>query len=168
MRTFNRITKKSAIAAAGAVVVLGAGGTAWAVEASSSSPAAASTSASTPASTAPSPSSGPATHARRAKSLLERADRATVEVKVKGQWVTYDIDRGHVSAVSASSIALQLPDGTSVTEAITPTTRFKGVTSASSVVVGHVATVISTGGNAIEVEQARRASTPPATGSPAA
>jgi hypothetical protein len=167
MRTFNRITRKSAIAAAGAVVVLGAGGTAWAVDASSSAPAATSTSA-PPTSTAPSPSSGHATHARKAKSLLERADRATVEVKVKGQWVTYDIDRGHVSAVSASSIALQLPDGTSVTEAITPTTRFKGVTSASSVVVGHVATVISTGGNAIEVEQARRASTPPATGSPAA
>jgi hypothetical protein len=96
----------------------------------------------------------------RARSLLSRADRATVEVKVKGAWVTYAIDRGKVTAVTATSVTLALPDGQSVTEAIASTTKFSGVSSASAVTVGQPAVVVSQGTTATRVAQRAATATP--------
>jgi hypothetical protein len=145
------VKRNVAVGVIGALGVFGAGGAAYAA---------------TPSST-----TAPAPHAIRAhhkvRSLLARADRATVEVKVKGAWVTYGVDRGKVSAVSATSVTLALADGTSVTESISPTTKFDGVTSAGAVTVGRAAVVISRGTTATRIGQ-RAASATPAAATPAA
>jgi hypothetical protein len=114
-----------------------------------------------PAATAP---AAKAAHAKaahhRAKSLLSRADRATVEIKVKGAWVTYGIDRGKVTAVSPTSVTLALADGQSVTEAIASTTKFGGVSGASAVTVGKPAMVVSQGATATRIVQRAATATP--------
>lgn len=151
MRVLSTHRHRIAAVATAATLVLG-GGTA-AVVAATTSPAAAGTVSLTATNT----SAATATHAARhhARGLLARTDHATVELKVKGQWVTYDLDRGKVTAVSATSITLARPDGQSVTLAIAGTTRFGPKTaSASAITVGARATVISEGGTARRVVQA--------------
>ncbi len=98
----------------------------------------------------------PAAHGRgrHHRSLIARSDHATVELKVKGQWVTFDLDRGKVTSVSATAITLARPDGRSVTLAIDSATRWGRVTSAGSVKTGREATVISENGAARRVIQA--------------
>lgn len=85
--------------------------------------------------------------------LLARTDHATVEVKRHGTWVTLELDRGKVTAASATSVTLARPDGTSVTIAITPSTKVRGVSSAAALVIGHGARVVSLGGDALLVGQ---------------
>lgn len=85
--------------------------------------------------------------------LLARTDHATVEVKRHGSWVTLELDRGKVTAASASSVTLARPDGTSVTIKVTPGTKLRGVASAAKLVVGHGARVVSTGGAALLIGQ---------------
>jgi hypothetical protein len=74
-------------------------------------------------------------------------------VKVHGQWVTYDLDRGSVSAVSPASITLARPDGQSVTFSIGPSTRFRGVDSEAAIQVHQPALVISENGAALVIRQ---------------
>ncbi len=85
--------------------------------------------------------------------LLARTDHATVEVKRHGTWVTLELDRGKVTAASATSVSLARPDGTSVTIAVTPATKVRGVSSAAALVIGHRARVVSLGGDALLVGQ---------------
>lgn len=141
--------KKAVIAAVGVAAALGAGGTAYAATGSASpgTPAAVTAAGPAPAS----PHARPAAH--RARGLLRRADHASVELRVKRQWVTFDLDRGKVTSISSSSITVQRPDGTSVTEAIGPITRYAGVSTWSSVRAGRPASVISEAGTARRIRQ---------------
>lgn len=148
MRLIHTPARKTAFGALGVLAALGIGGTAYA--ATSSSPAAppaggSSTAAIQPAARAAHP---------YIRSLLRRADHASIELKVKGQWVTYDVDRGTVTAVSPTSITLARPDGQSVTEAISPATRFRGVSSESGIQLHRPALVVSQGGTAVRIRQA--------------
>ncbi len=136
--------RKTAFGALGLVAALGIGGTAYAATGSSSQ-----------SSTSPAPSQSASLAAHpHLRSLLRRADHATVELKVKGQWVTYAIDRGTVTAVSPSSITLARPDGQSVTEAITSATKFRGVGSEADIQLHRPALVVSEGGTALRIRQA--------------
>ena len=74
-------------------------------------------------------------------------------MKVKGQWVTFVLDRGKVATVSPTAITLQRPDGQSVTLQITSATHFNGVASEAAVRTGVTATVISDNGTARRVAQ---------------
>jgi hypothetical protein len=65
-----------------------------------------------------------------------------------------------VTAVTATSVTLALPDGQSVTEAIASTTKFSGVSSASAVTVGQPAVVVSQGTTATRVAQRAATATP--------
>jgi len=95
-----------------------------------------------------------APHAAKAvkelNALLGRADYATVELKVKGSWVSYELDRGKVSSISSTSVTVARPDGQSATEAISSTTKFSGL-SQTSIAVGDPISVISTGGTALRI-----------------
>jgi hypothetical protein len=143
--------KKSVIAAVGVAAALGAAGTAYAATGSSSG-------GSTPASATPAVTPGRpggrtgAAGRHHPRNLLQRADHATIELKVKGQWVTYTLDRGKVTAVSSSSITLARPDGRSVTETITPSTRYGGVAE-GQVKTDRPAVVISDQGTALRINQ---------------
>lgn len=136
--------RKGIIAGVGALAVLAAGGTAYAATGSSNGDG-------TPGSAAVAQLDSGRGHAR---ALLRRADHATVELKVKGQWVTYTLDRGTVTAVSPTSITLARPDGQSVTETLTSQTRYRGVTSEAAIRTGRPALVVSEDGSALRVRQA--------------
>ncbi|MHB1987245.1 MAG: hypothetical protein ACYCSF_04550 [Acidimicrobiales bacterium] len=85
----------------------------------------------------------------RLRSLLHRADYATAEVKVKGQWVTLTMDKGAISAVSSQSIVVARPDGHSATLDLGPNTRYRGAaTSESGLHSGELVMVVSEGGTA--------------------
>lgn len=148
MRVLHIPGKRAGLAAAGVVVALGAGGTAYAATTSGSGSSTTTAPAATP--------SG----ARHARSLLARTDHATVEVKVKGQWVTYTLDRGKVTAAGPTSITLARPDGQTVTDTVNSGTRFTGVDSAAAVQLNRPATVLSDGGVALRVHQAAGAAKP--------
>lgn len=157
---FHVFGTRTTFGAVAALAALGAGGTAYAATSSTGGPAPIEApAAAVGASPSQAVSAGgqvdlaASTARRRARTLLARADHATVELKVKGQWVTYALDKGKVSAVSPTSISLARPDGQSVTEAISPTTRFRGVASEAAVEVGRPALVISQGGGALSVRQ---------------
>lgn len=150
--------RRAAFGAVGVLAAVGVGGTAYAATSSSgSTPAPSGVTAATPAT----PAAGGAHHAR-ARKLLDRADHATVEIKVKGQWVTYTIDRGKVTAVSPTSITLLRPDGQSVTDSIGSTTKFTGVTSESAIKTQAPATVLSDNGAALRIHQGTKAAAGPA------
>ena len=137
---------KAVIGAVGLAAAIGIGGAAYAATNSSPSHATAATAAT-------SVSSQAAGGSGKAKGIYARSDHATLEVKQKGQWVTYDLDRGKVTAVSATSITLTRPDGQSVTEAIDANTKFKGVTSAAAIQTGRPALVLSENGRAVRIRQ---------------
>lgn len=135
--------RKGIVAGVGALAVVAAGGTAYAATGSSGG------------SGTPGPAAVAHQHPRaHARALLRRADHATIELKVKGQWVTYTLDRGTVTAVSPTSITLARPDGQSVTDTLTPQTRYRGVTSESAIETSRPALVISENGSALRVRQA--------------
>lgn len=144
-------TMRTVIAVVGAVAALGVGGTAYAASSSSSAtPAPVSPAAATPTS----PTAGRAGAARpKVRSLLQRADHGTLELKVKGQWVTYTFDRGTVESISSTAITVQRPDGQTVTEKIGPGTRYVGVGSESAIQTDHPAMVVSSGGVAVRIRQ---------------
>lgn len=154
MRILEMTSRKVAFAAVGAIVVAGAGGTAYAATGSGGP--------SSPSNAGVAPVVKPA-HPRH-RTLLQRSDHSTLELKVKGQWVTYTLDRGKVLSVSPTSITLTRPDGQTVTDTITPSTRFGGVTSESAVQLNRRAAVLSESGTALRISQGK----PPAgTGQPA-
>lgn len=162
--------RKVAAGAVAAIASVGAGFGAYAL----TGPAAASASASSaPLNLAVSsqPTTSPKTpKAHPHRTLLERTDHATIEVrgKGKGKWVTIELDRGKVTSASSSSIALSLPDGSHVTETITPSTKFTGIKSASSIRTGVRATVISENGDALRIAQKPLSSPAPNTPAPPA
>jgi hypothetical protein len=136
----------AAASVAGALVLAAGGATAYAAS-NASSPHAAATPSATPKAT-PKPAA-----ARR--SLLSRADHATLEIRQGGTWVTVDLDRGNVTAASGSSITLSRPDGQSVTLQLSSSTKFRGkvATSASALKTGVRAVVISENGAARSVTE---------------
>jgi hypothetical protein len=140
--------RKVALGAIGGIACLGIGGTAYAATASGPSSGAPSTSSGAPSTGTTAPAA-----TRHHRSLIDRAEHATVELKVKGKWVTYTLDRGKVTAVSPTSITLARPDGTSVTDAINSATKFRGVTSESGVSVGKDAGALSSNGTALRITQ---------------
>jgi hypothetical protein len=107
------------------------------------------------ASTSTSTSSGSSStntwkHLRRGKisQVLRRAVSGQVEVATKNGFVTVDFSRGHVTAVSSSSITILRADGQHVTEAVTSKTHLpkKGAPKDGDQVV-----VVSENGNALYV-----------------
>jgi hypothetical protein len=147
--------------ALGVIAALGIGGGAYAATSASgpSTPAASdgTTTALIQSATGSGGSSGvaagPAARMRW-RALLRRTDHASLEAKVKGQWVTYNVDRGSVSAVSPTSISIARPDGQKVTFTVGPSTRYRGVSSESAIQVGHPAVVVSENGAALGIGQA--------------
>lgn len=130
-----------AAAVAGGMLVSSCGATVFAASTASPTPAP------TAAPTAKSGTPG--------RSLLSRADHATVEIKKGGKWVTVDVDRGNVTAASTSSITLSRPDGQSVTLQLSSSTKFRGkeATSASALKTGVRAVVVSQNGAATSVTE---------------
>ncbi len=155
--------RKVAAGAVAAIASLGAGVGAYALTAPTIATAA---SNAAPLNLAVSTQSSSAAHIPKVKrhlTLLQRSDHTTIEVKVKGQWKTFEYDRGKVTAASPSSVTLALPDGKSVTEAITSSTKFGGVSGASSLRDNVRAFVVSSGGTALRIHQAPPKTTTPAT-----
>lgn len=121
-----------------AAAILGAGGTALALSGSDTAPTA------KPA--GPSATSAPGGHRPgqrmhgRAR-LLRRLAHAQVTVRGHGGFVTHDLIKGTVSAVSGSAITVKSGDGTSETFAITSATKFRvrqnGKGSAASISAVH-------------------------------
>jgi hypothetical protein len=161
MEATKGMTKKLATGALGVVAAAGLGGAVWAVTSGPASsggqvPAALSTTASTVA-----PSTGTAGPSARsgargragARGLLGRTDHATAEVRVQGQWVTYDLDRGTVTSVSPTAITLLRPDGQSVTFTINSSTKYGRSQSEATMATGRPAAVISKDGVAVRVRQ---------------
>jgi hypothetical protein len=123
------------------------------------------------AATSPAPTpAAKAAEGHHDRSLLKRADHASIELKVKGHWVTYVLDRGQVTAVSGTAISLARPDGQSVTLTIDSATRFGHKGSVTAIRTGSDATVISDNGAAIRVAQGDhvKAATAPSTATTAA
>jgi hypothetical protein len=135
-------------ATVGTMAAIGIGGTAYATTVPSSSSPSPST-----ALPAPSTAALSTVKADRARTLLARADHATVEIKLRGNWVTYTIDRGQVTATTSTSITLARPDGQHVTDTINSGTKFNGITSASGITVGQKAVAISNDGVAVRISQ---------------
>jgi len=82
---------------------------------------------------------------------LGRAAHAELLVPKKGaegQWETVVLDRGKVTAVSADSIAVQRPDGPTVTLKVVPATKVRGATAVTDLAVGREVVIVSAGGEA--------------------
>ena len=126
-------------------LVLGGGAYAYAAD-NPSTPSTTPPSASAPAAAQPG-------HDHRGP--LRRAVHGDLVVRTKAGFQNVSVDRGKVTAVSASSITIERPDGVSVTKAITSATRFKGVDSAEHVESGKGALVVSKGDTAVLIAQRR-------------
>ena len=83
--------------------------------------------------------------------LLRRSVHATFLVKdgTKG-YVTVTLDRGTVQSVSSSSITVMRPDGVSVTESVTTSTKFVR-TPQASLAAGQKVILVEEGGSARDV-----------------
>jgi len=82
---------------------------------------------------------------------LGRAAHAELVLPKKGapgQWETIVLDRGKVTIASAESIALQRPDGPTVTLKVTAGTKVKGVAKVTDLAAGREVVVVSAGGEA--------------------
>ena len=109
---------------------------------------------STPSTTTPSASAPAAAHPRRhLLRPLRRVVHGDLVVQTKSGFENVTVDRGKVTAASASSITIARPDGVSVTKAITPDTKFRGVDSADQLVHDKGAIVVSKGDTAVLVGQ---------------
>jgi len=168
--SFLNLNRRKLAAAAGAGLVLVGGGTAaaYAATGGASPTTSAANAAVVLASTTgtSSPAAAPAAtggKALRIRALLARTDYATVEVKAKGSWVTYTVNRGRLTAVSATSVTVLRPDGDSVTVAVTATTKIRGLRGAPSLQTGHNVEVVSGPTGAIVIIQGK---VPAAAGAP--
>jgi hypothetical protein len=144
-------TRKRVVATVSALAVAG-GATAFVLTAGTF--ASASPTVSTPSATTAAKAKHPDA---RAHGLLRHSDYATVEVRRKGHWVTYVLNRGKVTAVSSGDITIKRPDGDTVTIALAPTTKYRGVSGESGLKTGRRANVLSTNGTALRVGQALHA-----------
>ena len=154
--------RKLAAGAVAAIASLGAGVGAYALTAPTIPTSASNAAPLNLAVSAQSSNTAQTPKVKRHLTLLQRSDHATIEVKVKGQWKTFEYDRGKVYASSATSVTLALPDGSQVTEAITSTTKFGGISGASSLRDNVRAFVVSSGGTALRIHQAPPKATAPA------
>jgi hypothetical protein len=89
----------------------------------------------------------------RPGALLRRVEHGDLTIKTKNGTEQVTLDRGKVTAVSATSITIQPPDGQAVTIAIDTSTRFRGVDGAGSIKTGKPAIVVSKAGTAVIVAQ---------------
>jgi hypothetical protein len=162
-------SRQHRIAAGVTAAALAVGGGSAAVVAATAPASAGTVSLSAATSPAPTPAAK-AAEGHHDRSLLKRADHASIELKVKGHWVTYVLDRGQVTAVSGTAISLARPDGQSVTLTIDSATRFGHKGSVTAIRTGSDATVISDNGAAIRVAQGDhvKAATAPSTATTAA
>ena len=109
---------------------------------------------STPSTTAPGASSAAANHpGRHLRRPLHRAVHGDLVVRTKTGFENVTVDRGKVTAASASSVTIERPDGVSVTKAVTADTKFRGVDSADQLVHDKGAIVVSKGDTAVLVGQ---------------
>ncbi len=139
------INKKIAgIAVAGVVALSGAGAVAWA-ETGGPGGTTSPPSTTAPAAGAPAPASkhGAAKAGAKGADPLHDADHGSVDIKVDGNWVTVNFDRGQVTDVAADHITLARPDGKSVTLQLKPDTQYHGVTSSSDIQKDKAAVVLS-------------------------
>lgn len=143
--------KKNLVIITIAALVLGAGAYAWAEDAPSRPTTSASVAADPPASTPSNPA--PAGKGGKHAGVLRRVVHGDLVVRTKKGFENMTYDRGTVSAVSATSITVQRPDGVSVTKTIDANTRFRGAQSASDVKSGSPAIVLSKGGAAVLIAQ---------------
>ncbi len=142
----------------GGTLVAGGGAAAYAASASTGSPSTGSISTGSPSTGSPSTgSTSTAPGAARAehRSVLKRADHASLEVRDQGRWVTINVDRGNVTVASTTSITLARPDGQSVTIALAPSTKYGGkeATSAAALKTGVRVRVTSINGTALRVTE---------------
>ena len=84
---------------------------------------------------------------------MRRAVHGDLVVRTKDGFENVTLDRGKVTAASASSITIERPDGVSVTKAVNAETRFKGVDSADQLEHGKGALVVSKGDTAVLIAQ---------------
>ena len=131
--------KKLAVAALTGGLVLGAGTFAWAETGSSG-----------PSTTTP---SHPGRAGARPGALLRHVEHGDLTVRTKNGFENVTLDRGKVTAVSATSITIQHPDGQSVTKAIDGSTRFRRGGSAADIQTGRPAVVVSKGDTAVLIGQ---------------
>jgi hypothetical protein len=115
--------RKIAIAGATAVVIIGSGTAALAASGSA-----------TPGSPSSAPSSAgskaPAAKSAKGHALLRRTVHGQVVTRNKdGQFVTHDITRGDVTAVSSSALTVKSADGTSQAYKVTASTKVRVRTS---------------------------------------
>jgi len=109
---------------------------------------------STPSTTTPSASAPAGGHAgRHLLRPLRRVVHGDLIVRTKTGFENVTVDRGKVTAASASSVTIERPDGVSVTKAVTADTKFRGVDSADQLVHDKGAIVVSKGDTAVLVGQ---------------
>ena len=142
------ISKKVAAAAMAVVTVASVGAVAWAEDGGSSAGQ-----GSSPPAAAGQPSTAPG---RGKAGLLRRVEHGDLIVRTKNAFQPVTIDRGRVTAASATSVTIVRPDAISVTVTIDSNTKFRGVTSAAAIATGKPAVVVSHEGKAITVRQGRR------------
>ena len=88
------------------------------------------------------------------QAIARRSVHADLVVKDKdGTYVTITVDRGTVTAASATSITLDRPDGKQVTLAVTTDTKVRGVASVAALQTGKAAVVVSRSGTATQIGQ---------------
>jgi hypothetical protein len=106
----------------GGIGVMAAGsvaGVSFALTSSNNAPSAAGTTASTKSTASPKAN----TVRQRELQVLRRTVSGQIEIATKNGYVTFQFDRGAVTSISSSEITIMRPDGQSVTEAITGSTR---------------------------------------------
>ena len=141
----SHLWQRAALVAAIGVLAAGSvAGVSFALTSNSGSPPAAA--AATNASTSSAPKANDVR--QRALRILRRSVHGQIEIATKSGFVTFEFDRGVVTSISSSEITILRPDGQSVTEAITGSTRMpeKGVPSKGQNVI-----VISVGGNSYRI-----------------
>jgi len=82
---------------------------------------------------------------------LGRAAHAELVVPKKGaegQWETIVLDRGKITSVAADSIAVQRPDGPTVTLRVVAATKVKGANAVTDLAPGREVVIVSAGGEA--------------------
>jgi len=109
-------TKKAAVGASVVLASLGLGGAGAALFAGGTASAATSTSAS---------ATSPATKGQHLRRYLRRHTvDATITVKTKNGYETFNLARGTVGSISPTSITVDSPDGTTLTATINAQTKF--------------------------------------------
>lgn len=117
--------KKTAIGVACTLGSVGIGGAGFAVL--SGGGASAATSTSTPTTASPNATKGQKLH----RFLRRHAVDATITVKTKNGYETFDLARGTVGSISSSSITVDSPNGSTLVASITSATKFHNTTDAT-------------------------------------